>query len=217
MIQSQHVPATKLNCLRVLSELQKPDLDFKRLEALIRGDVGLTYKLLRYVNSALFGRRGEIESIERALIIVGSDDIRRWVALATLPMLATDKPGELITLSIVRARFCERLIQLAGITQQNEAFLMGMFSLLDALIDQPLDEALLSLSLGPDITQALLGTAPVDDVLAKIFRLTHRYEQGDWDEVEKLAQECGFPGSLAGNAYVEAALWAERMLQAACD
>ena len=217
VIQSQHVPATKLNCLRVLSELQKPDLDFKRLEALIRGDVGLTYKLLRYVNSALFGRRGEIESIERALIIVGSDDIRRWVALATLPMLATDKPGELITLSIVRARFCERLIQLAGIMQQNEAFLMGMFSLLDALIDQPLDEALLSLSLGPDITQALLGTAPVDDVLAKIFRLTHRYEQGDWDEVEKLAQKCGFPGSLAGNAYVEAALWAERMLQAACD
>ena len=211
VIQSQHVPATKLNCLRVLSELQKPDLDFKRLEALIRGDVGLTYKLLRYVNSALLGRRGEIQSIERALVILGTDDIRRWVALATLPMLATDKPGELITLSIVRARFCERLIQLAGITQQNEAFLMGMFSLLDALIDQPLDEALLSVSLGPDITQALLGTAPVDDVLSKIFRLTRRYEQGDWDEVEKLARECGFPGSLAGNAYVEAALWAERV------
>jgi c-di-GMP-related signal transduction protein len=215
VIQSQHVPATKLNCLRVLSELQKPDLDFKRLEALIRGDVGLTYKLLRYVNSALLGRRGEIQSIERALVILGTDDIRRWVALATLPMLATDKPGELITLSIVRARFCERLIQLAGITQQNEAFLMGMFSLLDALIDQPLDEALLSVSLGPDITQALLGTAPVDDVLSKIFQLTRRYEQGDWDEVEKLAQECGFPGSLAGNAYVEAAVWAERV--AACD
>ena len=62
----------------------------------------------------------------------------RW----PLAMLATDKPGELATLSIVRARFCERLMQLAGITQQNEAFLMGMFSLLDALLDRPLNEAL---------------------------------------------------------------------------
>ena len=115
------------------------------------------------------------------------------MALATLPTLATDKPGELATLSIVRARFCERLIQLAGIAQQNEAFLMGMFSLLDALIDQPLDEALLSVGLGPEITHALLGTAPVDDTLSTIHRLTRRYEQGDWDEVERLSRACGFP------------------------
>jgi c-di-GMP-related signal transduction protein len=94
---------------------------------------------------------------------------------------------------------------------------MGMFSLLGALLDQPLDEALLSVSLGPGITQVLLGTAPVDDLLSKIIRLTRRYEQGDWDEVEKLAQACGFPGSAAGDAYVEATLWAERVLQDAGD
>jgi c-di-GMP-related signal transduction protein len=217
VIQSQQVPASKLNCLRLMSEMQQADLDFKRLETLIRSDVALTYKLLRYVNSAMFGRRGEIQSIEHALMIVGSDDIRRWVALATLPMLATDKPGELATLSIVRARFCERLVQLAGVTQQNEAFLMGMFSLLDALLDQPLDEALLSVSLGPEITQALLGTASNENPLSKIYRLTRRYEHGDWDEVERLAKSCGFPASAAGDAYVEATLWAERMLQAAAD
>ena len=217
MIHCQHVPAGKLNCLRLLSELQKPDLDFKRIEALIRSDVALAYKLVRYVNSALFGRRDEIQSIERALMIVGSDDIRRWAALATLPMLATDKPGELATLSVVRARFCERLIQLAGIARQNQAFLMGMFSLLDALLDQPLDAALLAIGLGSEITQALLGTAPDDDVLSKIIRLARRYEQGDWDEVERLAQGCGFPGLAAGNAYVEATLWAERMLEAMRD
>jgi EAL and modified HD-GYP domain-containing signal transduction protein len=217
IIKTQHVPSAKLNCLRLLSELQKPDLDFKRLEMLIRGDVSLTYKLLRYVNSALFSLHGEVQSIERALMIIGVDDVRRWVALATLPMLATDKPGELATLSIVRARFCERLMQLAGIALQNEAFLMGMFSLLDALLDRPLDEALLAVNLGPDITQPLLGTAPDEHVLAKVFRLTRRYEQGDWDEVERLAQACGFPASAAGDAYVEATLWAERMLRPAAD
>ena len=130
-------------------------------------------------------------------------------------MLTTDKPGELATLSIVRARFCERLSQLAGITLQNEAFLMGMFSLLDALLDRPLDEALLSVSLRPEIPQALLGTAPDDNALSRIYRLTRRYEQGDWDEVERLAQGFGFPASAARDAYVEATLWAERMLQAA--
>jgi c-di-GMP-related signal transduction protein len=217
VIHSQQVPAAKLNCLRLLIEIQKADLDFKRLETLIRVDVALTYRLLRYVNSALFGHSGEIRSIERALVILGGDTLRRWVALATLPMLATDKPGELATLSIVRARFCELLVQLAGITQQNEAFLMGLFSVLDALLDQPLDEALRSASVGLGITQALLGTAPDDSILSKIYRLTRHYEHGDWDEVERLAQGCGFPAISAGDAYVEATRWAQRMLDATRD
>ena len=81
----------------------------------------------------------------------------------------------------------------------------------------PLGPALASVGLAPDITQALLGTAQTDGVLSKIYRLTRCYEQGDWDEVEKLSRACGFPGSAAGDAYVEAALWAERMLQAVGD
>jgi EAL and modified HD-GYP domain-containing signal transduction protein len=212
LIQSHQVPVSKLNCLRLLSELQQPDVDFRSLEALIRGDVALTYKLLRYVNSALFGRRGDIQSIAQAMRVVGSDQLRRWVALVALPMLATDRPGELATLSIVRARFCERLMQLAGIRQENEAFLIGMFSVLDALLDRPLEEALRSVSLGADITRVLLGTAPEENFLSRIYQLSRRYEQGDWDDVEKLAPACGFPSSAVGNAYVEATLWAERML-----
>ena len=102
-------------------------------------------------------------------------------------MLATAKPGELITLSIVRARFCERLAQLGGIVQHGDAFMMGLFSLLDALIDCPLDEALREVELGSGITEALLGIAPEQDVLTKIYRLTRRYEMGDWDEIEGLA------------------------------
>jgi len=214
VIHSQQLPASKVNCLRLLSEMQQTELDFKRVEDLISGDVALTYKLLRYANSALFGRHDEIRSIGHALAIVGGDNIRRWVALATLPMLATDKPGELVTLSIVRARFCESLVQLAGITLGNEAFLMGMFSLMDALLDRPLDETLQGVSLKPEITQALLGTGPEQNPLATIYRLARRYELGDWDEVEILAKSCGFPASAAGKAYAEATQWAERMVTA---
>ena len=217
VIQSQQLPASKLHCLRLLSEIQRPELDFRRLTDLISADVALTYKLLRYANSALFGRHEQIQSISHALAIVGGDNVRRWVTLATLPMLATDKPGELVTLSVVRARFCESLIQLTGIRLRNEAFLMGLFSLLDALLDQPLDEALQAVGLGPDITRALLGTASDQSPLSTVHRLSCRYELGDWDEVETLARGCGFPALAAGNAYAEAAQWADRMMQSTAD
>jgi c-di-GMP-related signal transduction protein len=212
IVSGRQIPAVQATCLRLLRETQRKDLDFQRLEVLIREDVSLTFKLLRYANSALFGRREKTNSIGRALMVLGEDGIRRWVALATLPKLATAKPGELLTLSIVRARFCERLAQLGGFVQHGDAFMMGMFSLLDALIDCPLDEALREVELGVGVTEALLGTASEQDVLTRIYRLTRRYEVGDWDEIEVLARECGIPSAAVGAAYVESTLWAERLL-----
>jgi EAL and modified HD-GYP domain-containing signal transduction protein len=214
VIRGQQMPTSKLNCLRLLSEMQKTELDLNRLEDLIRVDVALTYKLMRYVNSALFGRHEEIRSIKHALVVVGTDKIRHWVALATLSILATDKPGELAILSVVRARFCELLIKLARIELRDEAFLMGMFSLLDAFLDCPLDEALRSVNLGPDISQVLLGTAAAGNLLWMVHQLIRRYEIGDWNEVERLAQVCGFPALTVRDAYVEATVWANEMLHA---
>jgi c-di-GMP-related signal transduction protein len=212
IVTGRQIPAVKAACLRLLRESQRPELDFPRLEALIRDDVSLTFKLLRYANSALFSRREKTSSIGRALLVLGEDGVRRWIAMATLPMLATSKPGELITLSIVRARFCERLAQLGGFEQHSEAFMMGMFSLLDALIDCPLDEALREVELEPGVTDALLGIAGEQDRLASIYRLARRYEVGDWDEIEALSQDCKVPAVAVGAAYVESTLWAERLL-----
>jgi EAL and modified HD-GYP domain-containing signal transduction protein len=213
-IRGQQLPTSKFNCLRLLGEMQKTDLDFKRLEDLIRGDVGLTYKLLRYANSALFGRLDEIQSIHKALLVVGTDKIRHWIGLATLSILATDKPAELATLSIIRARFCELLIKPIGIKLRGEAFLMGMFSLLDALLDCPLEDALRSIGLGPEIAHPLLGTAADGNLLSMVYRLSRRYETGDWDEVEAIAALCGVSTVTVGNAYVEATAWAHKMLNA---
>ena len=208
IVRSRHIPAIKAACLRLLREMQKDDLDFDRLRELIREDVSLTYQMLRYVNSALFGRSGEIRSIARALAFLGEENIRRWVALVTLPMLATDKPSELVKLSLVRARFSERLAELGHIGSPNEAFLMGMFSLLDALIDQPLEEALRSIDLGRGITEALLGIATNEDFLACLYRLTCSYELGNWEETERLSRSCGIPLATIGQAYLDSAAWA---------
>jgi c-di-GMP-related signal transduction protein len=212
IVRGRQIPALTTTCLRLLRETQRTDLDFVRLEALIREDVSLTFRMLRYANSALFGPASRIRSIGKALTVIGEDATRRWVALATLPMLATNKPGEVVTLSIVRARFCERLAQLSMFVQHDEAFLMGMFSMIDALVDLPLDEALCELDLGADITEALLGTATAQNALTTIYQLTRRYEVGDWDETERLARDLGVSSSAIGSAYIESTLWAEQLL-----
>ena len=212
VVRSQQIPAVKVTCLRLLKEVQQPEVNFERVEQLLREDVALTYKLLRYVNSALFAHRSEIQSIGRALTVLGEQGIRRWAALATLPTLATDKPTELLMLSLVRARFCERLAELAREASPGQAFLMGMFSLLDALIDQPQHEALRAVDLGPEVTEALLGIAPQGSFLASLYALILHYEQGQWDTVEQLASSCQIKFRSIGDAYLEAADWAAELL-----
>ena len=212
IMSGREIPAVQPICLRLLRETQRTDLDFQQLGVLIRGDVSLAFKLLRYVNSAIFGRRVKTSSIVQALVILGDDGIRRWSAMATLPMLASGKPGEVVTLSLVRARFCERLAQLGGRVRDSDAFIMGMFSLLDALIDCPLEEELESIDLDARIREALLGTAEEQSVLAGIYRLVTRYESGEWDGMEQRARDCGVPVASIALAYLESAQWAERWM-----
>lgn len=212
LVHGQQIPAVMTNCLQLLREVQQATLDFRRLERLIEGDVSLTYKLLRYANSALFQRRSA-RSISSSLVALGEDNIRRWVILATLPMLATNKPSELVKLSLARARFCERLSELAGFGSPHEAFLMGLFSLLDALIDQPLDEALGCVNLGEDVAAALLGIAPDEAFLVKLYELIRVYELGDWEAVERLSQRCGLSSATVGETYVASIDWADQVCQ----
>jgi EAL and modified HD-GYP domain-containing signal transduction protein len=214
MVRSQDIPTMITTCLRLLREVQQPELDFRQLERLIREDVSLTYKLLRYANSALF-KRGDIRSIHAALVALGEDHIRRWVTLATLPKLATNKPGELLKLSLVRARFCERLAELARGDSSHQAFLVGMFSLLDALIDQPLEEAMRGMDMGRKVTEAVLGTGPEKDLLSGLFQLVCCYERGDWDQVAELSQRCGISTAAIGEAYLDSTAWAEQVVRSA--
>ncbi len=211
MVRRQQIPASVTACLQLLRELRPGDLDFGKIERLIREDVSLSYKLLRYANSAAFHRGEKIESIPAALVRLGENNLRRWVSLATLPMLAANKPNELVTLSLVRAHFCERLGILAGMRNPDQAYLMGMFSLLDALLDQPLDQALQSVDLGEAITQALLGTAADDATLGGLHKLIRSYELANWDEVRLISERCGISPAAVGRAYIDSTVNVARL------
>jgi c-di-GMP-related signal transduction protein len=213
IVQGRQIPAAKVACIRLLSELQNESLDFDRLKNLISRDVALPYKLLRYVNSALLHGRAEIHSIEGALAALGEEGIRRWIPLATLPEMSKDRPGELVTHSLVRASFCERIAQLAGVPDPNRAFLMGLFSMLDALVGAPLDRVLLEVGVDAAIRGALLGTAAEHDRLLDLYKSVRSYEAGDWPAVAALARALGVdPPSLA-IAYSDSTLWAQHVLR----
>jgi c-di-GMP-related signal transduction protein len=215
VVRGRQISVVKTTCLQLLSEMRNVNLDFKHLRELIRQDTSLTYQLLRYVNSALFARRDKVLSITRALAFLGEDHIRRWVSLATLTMLGTDKPSELLRLSMVRARFCESLAQLTHAGIPNDAFLLGMFSLLDALIDQPLDEALRSVDLGEEIAGALLGFGPDEGFLTRLYLLIGAYEQGNWEEVERLSQKWSISTAAIGQAYIDSTAWTDKVMREA--
>lgn len=211
-LRSRQIPTGKLHCLRLLQEAQRPELDFDRLETLILEDVSLAYQLLRYVNSPLFALASNIRSIRQALLYFGETELRKWIALATLARAGEDKPGELIRHSLVRARFCESVARLAAADLQQSAFLTGLFSLLDALMDRPLEETLSGLGLSDEIEAVLRGDAMEGAPLASVYQLVRAYELADWQCVDELGNRLSLPVAILGEVYCEAAGWAGQVL-----
>jgi len=211
-LRGRRIPAARLTCMHLLAEVQRTEPDSERLQTLISGDVWLSYSLLLYVNSALFPHATEIRSIDHAMEALSAEGLRRWAVLAASPAMAKNKPGELVTLSLVRAHFCERLAGLARIARPDLAFLMGMFSLLDGLTDIPIREALAKVHAAPAITGALTGTAPPGDPYQDIYALVCRYETGDWDAVTALAATLDLKTSQIAESYAESTFWAQQAL-----
>jgi c-di-GMP-related signal transduction protein len=209
VIGGKQIPANKLQCLQLMQEALRPELDFTRLAALVSRDVSFSYKLMRYANSAHFGRQVKIQSIHRALVALGECGIRKWIAIAALPIIAEGKPAELITQSLVRGRFCELLGQASGQGIEDQAFLVGLFSMLDVLLDRPLEDALAEMELAPSLDSVLRGQASEENVLKRIYTLVQCYEMADWNEVERLADHLGTAPDLVGQAYRNALPWAD--------
>ena len=214
IVPGRQIPPLKTACLGLLAETQYRELNFGRVETLIAGDVALSWQLLRYVNSSLLYRTEGIHSIHQALRMVGERGIRHWAVWATLLTLAKNKPDELVTLALIRAHFSGYLAKMANVPEPSGAFLMGLFSAIDALIDLPLNEALSRANIAPAIGAALLEKAPANDPLGTIHHLVRAWEVGDWDAVSGFMRQSGIPEMApVGQAYAESALWAQEALR----
>jgi EAL and modified HD-GYP domain-containing signal transduction protein len=211
-MRQRSLSTSKLNHLKILKELHSPDLDFGSLEELIKHEVALAYKLLRYVNSVAFGMRNDVQSIKHALVLLGEREFRRWASLAILSSVGQDKPDELLVQAAVRGRMCELLAEDAGTPGRgSECFILGMFSLLEAFLDQPLDAMLSTLAVPEEVRGALLGQpGPLRDIL----KVALGYERGHWSAVLESCNQLNIRLGAAHRRYIEAVAWADQSVGA---
>lgn len=201
VMEGKDISDSKLHNLQLLQELYRPEVDFDRLEALISQDLSLSYKLMRFINSAAFPLRDRIRSIRQAIVLLGQTEMIKWASLIMLRSLSYDKPDELLITAVARARFCESIAQLTYLRNQSaDLFLMGLFSLLDAFLDRPMASILNELPLSDEIKGALLGE---ENDFKKIYELVTLYEKGRWLEAGIIAGSLGITEEDLLNCYIK--------------
>ncbi|WP_428623019.1 EAL and HDOD domain-containing protein [Sedimenticola sp.] len=205
IIEGRSMPANRLVVLSLLAKLQDPNADIEELEQLIVQDVSLTYRLLRFINSAAFALGKEVESVHRALILIGTNTIKKWVNLLLLARI-DDKPRELMRTALIRGRMCELLADLHGHSRDRDHyFTCGLFSVLDALMDRPMNELLAELPLNSEVKEALLeNKGEAGKVLTEVLD----YEKGAWQEL----LESGISVRDFRDCYLQAVLWADESM-----
>jgi EAL and modified HD-GYP domain-containing signal transduction protein len=210
IISGQEIAPAKITLLQIVGEANKKDCSFDKLEKLINRDVSISYKLLRYINSAFFKRACEISTIKHAIVLLGEMEIKRFISMVATAELASDKPEELVRTSIIRARFCE----LVGLHSRNgadisELFLMGLFSLIDAMLDNNMEDIMQTLPLSKNIKQALLEEK---GDLADYLKLVSSYESANWETFSSIISKINIDEKKFPEFYQDAVNWADSYL-----
>jgi c-di-GMP-related signal transduction protein len=202
MMRHGELPASKLAYLELLRAATAVEFDIEELALKIKHEASLTFRLLRYLNSAAFGLRSEVHSVTHALSLLGERELRKWIAVVSVGVLADEKPDELMTVPLVRGRFCEILAPLAGLAgHANDLFLMGLLSVIDAILDQPLETILVELPVRLEIKEALLSQK---GVYSRLLEIAVAHEFAEWDKVSAIAQETRMSEERISAMYVEA-------------
>ena len=202
LMSSQRIDINRDSVLQVIAALQDPTLTLDDVEPLIARDLPLSLRLLRYINSAFFGLAHEVGSVRQAMVLLGLDNIRRWATLTIVGSLE-GKSSELTTTGLIRARFCE----LAGVEcghDRSELFTVGLFSLIDAMLDAPLEEILDEIPFPQEMRVALLRHG---GTLGGLLDALDALEGGYVGDAQILVPN-------AGEYYVQALLWANEAADA---
>lgn len=215
MLKHKKISSNKLNLMLLIAESSKVALDFDQLSHIVERDLGLSYKLLRFVNSASFAREKPIGSLKHAMVYMGEAELKKFIALLALANLSEHSGSELLNMSVVRARFCDQLANLnQDPTNPPTAFLTGLFSLVDALLEQPLSELLDDLPILPEIKTALLEHS---GRLGRYLDLAKAFEQANWEMQQQLTRQALTKPIDLSPVYLEAVEWAHGLMLTAKD
>jgi EAL and modified HD-GYP domain-containing signal transduction protein len=199
-IEGRRLPVSRMASIHLLTKLNNPEVDIKELEKAISQDVSLTYKLLRYINSAAFALRRPVNSIGHAIMMLGQEKIRTWASLIVLSSF-DDKSTHIVLTGTVRARMCEQIARLMGEREPDKVFLIGLLSVLDALLDQTMEQILPSLPLEQDIVDALVAQK---GSLGAILRCVMEYEKRNWPAAQAAVN---LSEDVIGGAYLHSLKW----------
>ncbi len=210
-LRVKDLPSLQHNLINLLAEVNRSNTTVDRLNKIISTDVGVTYKLLRYINSAHFYLLREVTSVKQAIQYLGTDEIRRFVSLVIVSELASDKPEELIRLSLVRARFCEILAQSVDSSRDSaQFFLLGLFSLLEPLMDTPISVIMEKLPLADAMKEALVDKK---GLWFPYLEAVTSYEKGEWEKCSKVVEGVGVDEEECSLFYMEAVQFAGSLLK----
>jgi EAL and modified HD-GYP domain-containing signal transduction protein len=199
LVRQRRVGTGGIASLRTLAAVAAPDASFEDLEQAISKDVGLSLKLLRYVNSAFFSLPRTVGSVHEALTLLGMATVRRWATVMALVEATADAPEELVELALQRARMCEVLGGNPDPEHADALFTVGLFSVADALLDAPMEEVLETLPFSDEIRAALLRH---EGTPGELLERVMEYERGEFpSEVRR-------GGLTLTDAYSDAVPWA---------
>ncbi|RZG04852.1 HDOD domain-containing protein [Pseudoalteromonas sp. CO348] len=212
MVKTKALAPSELAMAELLYETSSVEPDLARITQVFERDVNLSYKLLRYANSAVFKRRAEISTIKQALVVLGSEELKRLISLLFASQLNTEKPKELLSLSLLRAHFMEAIATKANkISDTGSTFLVGMMSLMDAILDDDMASLLTKLPLSQEIKSTLLKKPSAFGIY---LDLAESMEKGDWDSVETMSKSLGVTSQNIAELYQKSQVWSDTQIKA---
>lgn len=201
------LPRSKANYILFLAELGKPELDFARVEQVVKREPSLVVRLMRYLNSPIFGVRSPITSVRHALTYLGETPLRRWGRVPVAAGLGEDRPSEIVVTALVRARLCEEIGKLEDRARTDTYFLTGLLSLIDAMLGKPAVACLYELPIDDSIRRAILGE---DNPLGRALKTAMAFERADWARLAAMPGGVGCPTRL----HCEVLRWAAQVASA---
>ena len=210
IVGRRSVPANKTVYLQLLQAANEPTFNLHKISNIFKRDVSLSYRLLRYLNSAAFAFRAEIHSIPHGLSLLGELAMRKWISLVSVAALGDAVADSLLRLPLLRAMFCELIAQKVGMVREaNELFLLGLLSVMDVLLNVPMAVVLQDITVGEEIKKALLGRA---SRYRPIFEVVLDYESGTWEQLEESCRRCGLHENFLPDLYLKSVQWVSDIL-----
>jgi EAL and modified HD-GYP domain-containing signal transduction protein len=200
--------SSKVIYSRILSELKNENFSYDRITDIIESDVKLSYRMIYAMSHKNKGSK--YDSIKKALVRMGAREIERWISILMLQNMLGDKPDEVLRMSLVRAKFCEYVAERSMLRRRkDEASMMGLFSMLDVILNCSMAEALEELAISEDVARVLVNG---EGTFKPLFLLMKSYEGCNWDEVVKYADEMSIDSESLTYWYLSSIEWASEMM-----